>query len=50
MVNDKFGGKEVPRLQLGVSLGGLMSTKLSLARPGFYNGMGLIVPYMKLLN
>jgi alpha-beta hydrolase superfamily lysophospholipase len=50
LVNEKFGGKDVPKLQLGVSLGGLMSVKLSLARPGFYNGMGLIVPYMKLLN
>ncbi len=50
MVIDKFGDKNTPKLMLGVSMGGLVSAKLSLIRPNFYNGMGLVVPYMKLLN
>ena len=33
-----------------MSLGGISSVKLSVARPNFYKGMGLIVPYFKLVN
>jgi len=50
LVIDKFADKSTPKLMLGVSMGGLVSAKLSLLRPNFYNGMGLVVPYMKLLN
>lgn len=49
-IDDKFGGKDVPKFQLGVSLGGISSVKLSVARPTFYKGMGLIVPYFNLAN
>jgi hypothetical protein len=33
MVNDKFGGNNVPKLQLGYSMGGLASIKMSIIRP-----------------
>ena len=33
-----------------MSLGGITSVKMSLARPHFYKGMGLIVPYFRLAN
>ena len=33
-----------------MSLGGIASVKLSIARPNFYKGLGLIVPYFSLLN
>lgn len=49
-INDKFGGKDVPKLQLGYSLGGLASVKLSILRPSFFQGQGLITPYFELLN
>lgn len=49
-IDAKFGGKDVPKFQLGMSLGGISSVKLSVARPNFYKGMGLLVPYFKLAN
>lgn len=49
LVDAKFNNGQ-PRLQLGMSLGGLMSLKMTLAKPGFFNGCGLIVPYLDLLN
>ena len=50
MIDAKFGGKDVPKFQLGMSLGGIASVKLSIARPNFYKGMGLLVPYFSLVN
>jgi alpha-beta hydrolase superfamily lysophospholipase len=35
---------------IGYSLGGLISCKMSLHREGWFNGMALLAPYMKLLN
>lgn len=52
LADQKFGGgKEVPRLGLGVSLGGLATVKMSVIKGAdYYKGMGLVVPYFGLLN
>jgi alpha-beta hydrolase superfamily lysophospholipase len=49
-VDSKFGGKDVPKLMLGQSLGALISVKTSVARPNFFKGMGLVAPYFKFKN
>ena len=52
LADQKFGGgKDVPRLGLGVSLGGLATVKMSVIKGAdYYKGMGLVVPYFGLLN
>jgi acylglycerol lipase len=47
-IQSTFG--ETPRLSMGYSLGGMAAVKLSLAKPGYFKGMGLITPYMGLAD
>jgi len=48
LIDAKFNDG-APRLQLGLSLGGIMSLKMTLAKPGFFKGCGLVVPYFDLV-
>ena len=40
----------MPRLLLGHSMGGLMTLNIALRQPDYYNGIGLITPYLDLYN
>lgn len=46
LIDEKFGGKKVPKFTLGVSMGGLVSLKCSIEKPEFFKGQGLVVPYL----
>ncbi len=46
LVDERFGGKDVPKLQLGFSLGGLLSLKMSVLKPSYFKGTALITPYL----
>ena len=49
-VRERFGGKDVPEFLLGYSLGGILSAKLSVVSSHKFNGMGLLSPYIRMLN
>ena len=40
----------MPKFVLGNSLGGLISLKLGIERPEWFNGIGCLVPYIKLYS
>ncbi|TNV79264.1 hypothetical protein FGO68_gene7195 [Halteria grandinella] len=46
LIEEKFDGKGVPKLQLGYSMGGLVSLRLSAQNPKYFSGNGLITPYL----
>lgn len=48
LIDDKFGGKDVPKLQMGYSMGGLLSLKINARQPAFFKGSALVTPYLDL--
>lgn len=49
-VDKAFGGADTPKFLLGVSMGGNMSLRCSIEDPKLIKGMGLVSPYLRLLQ
>ena len=47
LVDEKYGGKDVKKFILGHSFGGLMGLKMSIKREKYFNGLGLLSPFIK---
>lgn len=45
----KFGDG-LPRLQMGYSLGGTVSLRLAAIRPDYFKGLGLVAPYLGIVD
>lgn len=48
LVNEKFGGKDVPHFLVGHSLGGQLSLWMAAQNPNLFNGISLWAPYIGL--
>ena len=48
LVNQKFGGKDVPHFMVGHSLGGAICMFAAAERPELFSGMTLVAPFVKM--
>jgi alpha-beta hydrolase superfamily lysophospholipase len=49
-LDNKIGGRDVPKFLIGYSLGGLMATHFSVIRPTYFKALGLLAPYYTLFD
>jgi acylglycerol lipase len=50
LIDDKFGGRDVPKYLIGYSFGGLISTHLTYQRPRYFNAVTYLAPYYQLYD
>lgn len=50
MIDIKYGGIHVKKFGIGFSLGGLLLSKISAARPSFFSSVALLAPYFGFLH